>query len=177
MSEPIDISPEGVAAMLDGVTPGPWRIKDCESYGDRCKMFYQEVWNDETDILVTTEVTRAHNDGGQKNLRFIAWARDAVPALSARLAEVEKERDKAQSFGQDMVARAASGGVLDGYRELGARAAAAESRADAAEAKLAQAVEALKALVEAHENGWPDGKDWGAGNLARAALAKIGGDA
>lgn len=31
--------------------------------------------------------------------------------------------------------------------------------------------EALKDLLEAHESGWPDKQDWGAGDRARAALA------
>lgn len=53
-------------------TPGPWRVHNCESYGERCLNFYQEIWSGETDILVTTEVTRAHNDGGAANIRRIA---------------------------------------------------------------------------------------------------------
>lgn len=77
----IDTSTETVARLLEDVTPGPWRIKDCNTLGDRCTNYYHEIWNDETDILVTTEVTRAHNDGGAKNMRFIAAARDLVPAL------------------------------------------------------------------------------------------------
>jgi len=60
-------------------TPGPWSIHNCESYGDRCKTFFKEVWNDETDILVTTEVTRAYTDGGTTNIRRIA----RVPDLEA----------------------------------------------------------------------------------------------
>ena len=64
-------------------TPGPWRIKDCDSMGDRCTHYYQEVWNDETDILVTTEVTRAHNDGGRVNMRRIARVPDLEAALLA----------------------------------------------------------------------------------------------
>ena len=64
-------------------TPGPWRVKDCDSMGDRCTHYYQEVWNDETDILVTTEVTRAHNDGGRVNMRRIARVPDLEAALLA----------------------------------------------------------------------------------------------
>ena len=45
-------------------TPGPWRIKDADSIGDRCINYFQEIWNDETDILVTTEVTREQPGGG-----------------------------------------------------------------------------------------------------------------
>lgn len=86
----IDTSTEAVERLLEGVTRGPWRIKDCDTLGDRCTNYFQEIWNDETDILVTTEVTRAHNDGGAKNMRFIRAARDLVPALL-------KERDEARA--------------------------------------------------------------------------------
>lgn len=92
---------------LKDVTPGPWRIKDCETYGDRCKTFYQEIWNDETDVLVTTEVTRAHNDGGRKNLRFIAAARELVPLMrdrieadAKRIAELKKADMEAREFAE-----------------------------------------------------------------------------
>lgn len=64
-------------------TPGPWRVVDSNSIGDRCTHYYQEVWNDETDILVTTEVTRAHNDGGRVNVRRIARVPDMEAALLA----------------------------------------------------------------------------------------------
>ena len=77
---------------------------------------------------------------------------DTVTQLQAKLAEVKAERDKAQRFGQDMVARAASGGVLDGYRELGARAAAAETRADAAQAAITRAYQrGLDAAASYHD--------------------------
>ena len=97
MTATIDTSPEAVAALLDGVTPGPWRIQNCASMGHRCTNYYQEIWNDETNILVTTEVTRAHNDGGAKNMRFIAAARELVPALATEIASLTAERDEARA--------------------------------------------------------------------------------
>ncbi|MDD9726095.1 hypothetical protein PVV74_11570 [Roseovarius sp. SK2] len=79
---------------LEGqTTEGPWRIHDCESYGDRCKTFYQEIWNDETDILVTTEVTRAQNDGGTYNMRLIALAPSMAKKLLAAEAVVRAMHD------------------------------------------------------------------------------------
>lgn len=87
----VDTSTEAVTKLLDGVTPGPWRIKDCESAGYRCANYHQEIWNEDTDILVTTEVTRAHNDGGAKNMRFIRAARDLVPALLAERDALKSE--------------------------------------------------------------------------------------
>ena len=72
---------EAIKADVEKGAPGPWTVHDCEGYGDRCKTFFQEVWNDSTDILVTTEVTRAHNDGGTVNMRRIA----RVPDMEARI--------------------------------------------------------------------------------------------
>lgn len=64
-------------------TPGPWRIMDADSIGDRCTYYYQEVWNEDTTILVTTEVTRAHGDGGKANIRRCARVPDMEAALLA----------------------------------------------------------------------------------------------
>ncbi len=55
--------------------------------------------------------------------------REACESAVARLREVEAERHKARADYQFMVERAADQ-HLDGYRELGARAAAAENQAD-----------------------------------------------
>lgn len=63
------------------------------------------------------------------NARFIAAAREDVPALVALVRSLLAERDEARANYQFMVERAADA-KLDGYRELGARAAAAENRAD-----------------------------------------------
>ena len=94
----IDTSTEAVERLLEDVTPGPWRIKDCDTLGDRCTNYFQEIWNDETDILVTTEVTRAHNDGGAKNMRFIRAARDLVPALLKERDEARARIDELEAF-------------------------------------------------------------------------------
>ena len=78
------MTPDEIEQMqkdIEAGTPGPWRIKDCDALGDRATHYFQEVWNDETDILVTSEVTRAHNDGGRANMRRIA----RVPQLEAEV--------------------------------------------------------------------------------------------
>jgi hypothetical protein len=82
-------APEAVARMLDGVTPGPWR----NFMGDICA---------DDDELVLAALGRSCNARSseyrtlrpksaefQANARFIAWAREAVPALAARVAELE----------------------------------------------------------------------------------------
>jgi len=53
-------------------------------------------------------------------------AEQALDALDARDAEIAR----LAKWNQDMVAKAASGGALDGYRELGARAARAEAEVE-----------------------------------------------
>lgn len=75
MTDPIDTSPEAVAQMLDGVTPGPWQLNGSHAYGP-----------DPHRELVAQVFTR-----GASDLLFIAWAREAVPALAARVAELEAD--------------------------------------------------------------------------------------
>jgi hypothetical protein len=106
-----DITPENVARMLEGVTPGPWKATCSIIHGKQYGGFWVEG-PDEDDgegnmcpamipisgsggarsytREVVAEQIHDHNDA---NARFIAWAREAVPALAARLAEVEAERD------------------------------------------------------------------------------------
>jgi hypothetical protein len=89
--------PRALVERLTGYTPGPWHIENCQTYVDRGTSFYQEVWSDKTDVLVSTEVTRAHGDGGAANMRLIAAAPDILAALTAALDRAEKaeaERDE-----------------------------------------------------------------------------------
>jgi hypothetical protein len=62
---------------------------------------------------------------------------DALFPTASEFARVEKERDKAQKNYQFMVERACDE-KLDGYRELGAKAAAAENALDSARARIAE---------------------------------------
>lgn len=92
----IDTSTAAVEALMAGVTAGPWQIHDEKAYGHRSTHFFQEIWNNETDILVATEVTRAHNDGGAANMRFIRASRDLVPALLAERNALRADLMRAQ---------------------------------------------------------------------------------
>lgn len=83
MTHPIDTSPEAIAALLDGVTPGPWKyvpngkktsITDCDY--DR--------------LFIASGTTAPYCDAG-----FIAAARELVPALAAEIARLTAERDAA----------------------------------------------------------------------------------
>ena len=54
--------------------------------------------------------------------------------LETRIETLEARAEKAEAWNRDMVLRAASGGVLDEYREMSAKLAAAETRAEKAKA-------------------------------------------
>ncbi len=92
-------SPEAIAALLDGVTDGPWVWKRAKIGGD-CAIGPIGIVMAESfaDIRKAGECA---NDEAAANARFIAAARDLVPALAAerdalaaRLAEVEVYGDK-----------------------------------------------------------------------------------
>jgi len=67
-------------------TAGPWRLRPSSDMGDRCTVYYDEVWSDGTDILVASEATRAHTDGGRANMLLIA----AAPDMAARIEALEE---------------------------------------------------------------------------------------
>ncbi len=69
-----------------------------------------------------------------------------ITALEQERAELQRRLGESESNYAFMVERAADA-RLDGYRELGQRAANAETRADQAEAKLAAIGEALTLLA------------------------------
>ncbi len=89
----VELTPEAVAQVLDGVTPGPWAV-DGPPYN-------QVIWSDAENRVAFMAHSNGLDDARDiANARFIAWAREAVPALAAerdalaaRLAEVEAERD------------------------------------------------------------------------------------
>jgi hypothetical protein len=64
-----------------------------------------------------------------------------------KLEVVQAERDKARADYQFMVDRACNE-KLDGYRELGARAAAAENRADTREREVGQLLQRLATVAQ-----------------------------
>ena len=85
-----DITPENVAKMLDGVTDGPWKTRrsylspDTEieivpaKIGGKSKPPFGQ-WAE----LATVDKDYGKFGCGKANARFIAWAREAVPALAA----------------------------------------------------------------------------------------------
>jgi len=88
MTDQIDTSPEAVERLLDGVTPGPWKYRP-NRFDD-----WGVVKSDDfhlcqvRDLLRYTmehlnEARAANYDPWESNARFIAAARQLVPALSA----------------------------------------------------------------------------------------------
>jgi len=84
-----DISPERIAALLDGVTEGPWKWNEIDPNDPDSGVC--EVRSG--DLYISTNTLHT------ENAHFIAAARDLVPALSARVAELEAERATAERAG------------------------------------------------------------------------------
>lgn len=97
MTNQIDTSPEAIAALLDGVTPGPWVAES--GHTQQNGQLYWQVSN-EYDAIMQNQFCWAQGDPAA-NARFIAAARDLVPALAAEIARltadlrhVMSERDR-----------------------------------------------------------------------------------
>jgi hypothetical protein len=131
MTAPIDTSPEAVARMLEGVTPGPWRLGPDEE-GDPA----QCITADGFDIATAWGGYNA----ADADAHFIAYAREAVPALAARVAELEAERepDCTDCEGSGITHQTERYCACHSGREL-----AVYARAEAAETKVVKLTEAL----------------------------------
>jgi hypothetical protein len=151
------ITPEAVERMLDGVSPAPWLPRNMV-HADGRAMTPEEIGEYVTNsVKIGTQdqflfVMGQHDDGGDAdichagngprgpaNTAFIAWAREAVPALATRLAEVEADLGTAQ----ELIA------ILEGEQ---ARAEAAEARAAELDAREDALVRA--ALLETRGYTW-----------------------
>lgn len=117
--------------------------------------------NEELDITKLRALYEATTEPGNRwisaarrdDVEFIAAIRNATPALldAAERCLTETARaDEAEKNYRFMVERAADQ-KLDGYRELGARAAAAENGRDDLVRRLAAADERIAILVEAND--------------------------
>jgi hypothetical protein len=150
----VDITPESVARMLDGVTEGPWLTRNLENFGHNVVHY---IGGDKFNIR---RVTKAHEE---QDARFIAWAREAVPAMAARIAELTAERDAlAKIIDPDETDPALMAAVVIERFEALARAMTAEARVaeletaqGAAGVLLASAIDAPRPGVTAMFNGLP----------------------
>jgi hypothetical protein len=164
-----DITPENVARMLEGVTPGPWSVcidDDGNPLSGRPSIQASDEYDCAIvhwDGFVQSYWRSARGDNEiHANARFIAWSREAVLALAARLAqeqrevgiqvrhltalaaklaEVEAERDALAADGAGVFWANKARELAIHQKDLAVRA---EMRAEAAEARVAE----LRRLTE-----------------------------
>lgn len=88
-------SDEELAALAAAATPGPWKARQ----EDDDDWAVRQV-NDDPPGVTTYIVEGCHQgkSGGMYDAEFIAAAREAVPALLARVAQAETERDAAKEL-------------------------------------------------------------------------------
>lgn len=73
-------------AALDGVTPGNWQAKWPDPY------YHRYIASDAVTTCAETAIARLSMQS-EADARFIAWCRAGVPALIARIRELEGERE------------------------------------------------------------------------------------
>jgi len=124
-----DMTPEGVAEMLEGVTPGPW------AYNTHREVGPLHTGDDQAYGMICDAVCEVNFDADHLgNARFISWAREAVPALAAKLAEVERDRDglRAAKWAEKHT------DTMNGMVQMGMARDEAMARAEAAETEVAR---------------------------------------
>ena len=125
-------------------TPGPWVQSDPE-FGDHDTSHFicSGDKEDPAAPLVATAEPRMDSVQAMGDAGLIAHAGTHYATIARALIEALDERDEARRNYQFMVDRAADE-KLDGYRELGSRAAAAENDLDKLLAALPHAVGSCK---------------------------------
>jgi hypothetical protein len=141
--------------LREQATPGPWRQGNVDTH----QVF--AAFDDGLAGPGGERVVASVNDRSDKwdwlaDARLIVAAVNALPGLltelahlRSRVAELERERNEAQANYRFMVERAADQ-KLDGYRELGQRAADAENLVDRLRSLLAEAREVVRPFAEAY---------------------------
>lgn len=105
----VDTSAAAIAAVMEGVTPGPWtddpgNIEDVEDYSvdreddDYSGLCWSGVGNSVSTVaLVVVPSSFGMDEEQAANARFIAWCREGVPALSAQLTAETARADAAEA--------------------------------------------------------------------------------
>lgn len=102
----IDTSKEAVERLLDGVTPGPWEVMET---GFGWKDNGPTVYAADSELRYVAKVRDTFNITPTPDLinaRFIAAARDLVPALAAERDAQKARADAAEAREQALVAAA-----------------------------------------------------------------------
>lgn len=85
----VDTSTEAVTKLLDGVTPGPW-IAESGHVQQNGQLYWQVT--DKNDAIMQNQFCWCQGDHAA-NARFIAAARDLVPALLAERDAMRRENE------------------------------------------------------------------------------------
>lgn len=97
---------EEVRKMLDGVTDGPWfanlQVTPSQSGTIGIDALGKRLFGHLCDVVVRMRGAKVNFSEGEANARFIAWARTAVPALSAERDALAAERDQLEQDLADM---------------------------------------------------------------------------
>lgn len=164
MSELPELDLDAIEARLARATPGPWLVKDQDP-----KQIHRgtvQVQEDGRGVEVIAECyCGAYEGHGLRNAELIARAPEDLQALIDEVRALRERAEKAEANYAFMVERAANQ-HLDGYRELGARAAAAENEADRLRARLREVAQVL--IAEVGADGPMDAED-----AARKAVERM----
>lgn len=79
------IATEELRRIVAEASPGPWELRDAESYNGRSTTYYLDVWDGDLNVIAS-EAHRAHGDGGRSNMRLIALA----PQLAAEVLQLRE---------------------------------------------------------------------------------------
>jgi len=153
-----DISKEAVTQMLEGVTDGPWEVDG--------PPWNQIIWSSaENRVAFMAHSNGMNDDRDIKTARFIAYAREAVPALSAERDALEADVTTYQEIVKDLTAE------RDGFAMqatgLSADNARVRSIVEAAEARVAELTADQERLSDAL---FEEGEAYVAAQASNAAL-------
>lgn len=170
-----DTTRAAIEALLRDVTPGPWQADAAFCKNDHPVRVAMPDWAGVPQATIA-ECDHNWNDAdcgkrriswkeAEANARFIAAARDLVPALAARLAEVEADRD---AGAKDYCS------LMDRHDAAIVRATAAEAAHAATKAALDEAVAALNEAISAADYLNETRTEFSGLEYARSVSAKHG---
>ena len=90
MTERLDL--DGIEARCEAATPGPWTMRDGWGFTDESMRCERVAGAEQTTVLRASERTSCL-EGRREDFEFIARARTDIPALIARVRELEKALD------------------------------------------------------------------------------------
>lgn len=117
---------ERLKELLARVTGGNWSLMEYEQHDGVSREL--EIWNEDIDVLVATEVRRAGGDGGRDALNLIVETHNALPAL---LSQLEDMWEALEGLRSTAVASHLSYPSLQEYKDASAAFDDALAKADA----------------------------------------------